>query len=311
MSHATTPVVTALPRAVRAQARVLAAHLPSALGGDATSVHRARVASRRLREALAALPAVAEADKLRKDVRRITRALGPVRELDVALVTLEAESAREAFDRDAVADVRRFVERERLRRIATMVRTRVPALDAVTDRADRVADATVGAPVMAAETRLLRKRLRGRAAALTAAIGECGALYAPERMHAVRIATKKLRYAAEIAQASRLWPLSGSIRTLKRMQEDLGTLHDLQVLVGCVDAAAQRRRRSGLARGLRDLVDGLERDCRARHAALLPRLPKLAAAAAAVGTLVQPEAITTRPRMLSVRRLAAPRRRVV
>jgi CHAD domain-containing protein len=62
--------------------------LPAATSGDVVSVHRARVASRRLREVLPVLADAAGTHHLgraSKDVRRITRALGPIRELDVAI----------------------------------------------------------------------------------------------------------------------------------------------------------------------------------------------------------------------------------
>ena len=65
--------------------------MPAAQEGDEVSVHEARVASRRLREALPVLGARAKeaaVDRAGKGVRRITRALGPVRELDVTLSLL-------------------------------------------------------------------------------------------------------------------------------------------------------------------------------------------------------------------------------
>ena len=67
----------------------------------------------------------------------------------------------------------------------------------------------------------------------TAAMREAGAVYLPERLHAVRIALKKLRYAvelaAEIAGAARNAPAPAA--ALKRAQELLGRMHDLQVLI--------------------------------------------------------------------------------
>ena len=49
-------------------------------------MHRARVATRRLREALPVLDGERRGlRRLRKDLRALTRALGPVRELDVTL----------------------------------------------------------------------------------------------------------------------------------------------------------------------------------------------------------------------------------
>ena len=58
--------------------------MPGAVGGDAEALHQARVASRRIREALPL--EIRPPRKLMRQVRRITRALGPVRELDVALM---------------------------------------------------------------------------------------------------------------------------------------------------------------------------------------------------------------------------------
>ena len=72
--------------------RALAKHLPAALTGDSHAVHQARVASRRLRETLPIVGADLDgakaakgAKKVRRRMRRLTRALGPVRELEVAL----------------------------------------------------------------------------------------------------------------------------------------------------------------------------------------------------------------------------------
>src|SRR5262249_12253188 len=94
---ATTAMRTSLADVVRRQLRALLSHLPRARKGHVKDVHQARVASRRLREALP-VAAVAAPDLARpgleRDVRRLTRALGAVRELDVAL---------EEFDRDLTA----------------------------------------------------------------------------------------------------------------------------------------------------------------------------------------------------------------
>ena len=66
--------------------------MPAAQSGDVRSVHQARVATRRLREALPVLRKSLNADAIdraRQRVRRMTRALGPVRELDVSLAHLD------------------------------------------------------------------------------------------------------------------------------------------------------------------------------------------------------------------------------
>ena len=59
---------------------------PAAVAGDDLAVHQARVTSRRLREAVPVLATGltgSKAGKARKKIRRLTRALGSVRELDV------------------------------------------------------------------------------------------------------------------------------------------------------------------------------------------------------------------------------------
>ena len=71
---------------LRPQLARVARLLHKAETGDVTAVHQARVASRRLRELLPILeldPRVSR--KLGRRLRKVTRALGPVRELDVLL----------------------------------------------------------------------------------------------------------------------------------------------------------------------------------------------------------------------------------
>jgi CHAD domain-containing protein len=82
--------------------------MPAAQAGDVLSVHQARVASRRLRSALPVLGAHADEDQLdqvQRRVRRITRALGPVRELDVTLMLLAEFEGRGAAPARAIARI--------------------------------------------------------------------------------------------------------------------------------------------------------------------------------------------------------------
>src|SRR5918993_2609987 len=98
--------------------------MPAAQAGDEVSVHQARVASRRLREALPLLSIRADAgalDRADKRVRRITRALGPVRELDVTLLLLAELQRRKAAPVRAISRVRDAVIEERLERRRAML----------------------------------------------------------------------------------------------------------------------------------------------------------------------------------------------
>ena len=64
--------------------------LPGVEEGDVRAIHRARVASRRLRELLPMLQLDHETTrKLERGLRKVTRRLGPVRELDVLLPLID------------------------------------------------------------------------------------------------------------------------------------------------------------------------------------------------------------------------------
>ena len=74
-------------------------------------------------------------------------------------------------------------------------------------------------------------RVAKRASRLRAAIDEAGAVYLPERLHDVRLAIKKMRYALELgadASGARREP---DLRALTRGQEILGRMLDLQMLI--------------------------------------------------------------------------------
>src|SRR5450759_1405922 len=77
-----------LVRLFERRTRALRRHLSAAIAGKDTGVHQARVASRRLREAVPVLTEGlhhSKAGKAQRKIRRLTQALGSVRELDVTL----------------------------------------------------------------------------------------------------------------------------------------------------------------------------------------------------------------------------------
>jgi CHAD domain-containing protein len=127
----------------------------------------------------------------------------------------------------------------------------------------------------------LRISTRGRR--LDKAIDEAGQIYAPEALHQVRIAAKKLRYALEIADESGAVPCAPTLRAIKKAQDALGRLHDLQILQHHVAAvgAAPRGRRSTPDAGLAVLSRLIEDRCRHLHGRYVSQLPSLREAAAA------------------------------
>src|SRR5688572_14340518 len=211
------PVTTML---LLRRARELQRQLPAAVAGDDTGVHQARVASRRLREAV---PVLAADTKLRKKaerkIRRVTRALGTVREMDVTVQILDEFARGPGIPRDALEDVRTHVVAERDRRRAAMLdRLRRVNTAKLSRRLEEVAIMIPGATL--GEWRgALVARVRQRAHRLGVAIHRAGQVYAAEQLHLVRIATKKLRYALELVADSRLAAVRPMVNTLKRAQE--------------------------------------------------------------------------------------------
>jgi CHAD domain-containing protein len=55
-------------------------------------------------------------------------------------------------------------------------------------------------------------------------------VYTPHRLHRMRLATKKLRYSIELADAARVASAGDLVETLKTVQDVLGEIHDLEVL---------------------------------------------------------------------------------
>src|SRR6476661_9362343 len=116
-----TPRVTTL--LLQRLSRALKRHLPQAVAGDDLGVHQARVTSRRLREAVPVLATGltgTKAGKARRKIRRLTRALGAVRELDVTLHIIDELAQKPGVPRPALADVRAHVIEAREERRAVM-----------------------------------------------------------------------------------------------------------------------------------------------------------------------------------------------
>jgi len=246
-----------------------------AIAGKDSGVHQARVASRRLREALPTLTEGLRNTKSRKaerKVRRITQALGAVRELDVTLHLIDELAERADIPRPALAEVRaQVIEAREQRRKLMLERLDDVDTEKLARRLRSVRQALVTPGPGHAWRPALASRTVRRARRLEKAIDEAGQIYAPESLHLVRIASKKLRYSLEIADESGVAPCGETLRTLKRAQEALGRLHDLQVLLHHVAAvgAAPRSRRStpdaGLAVLSRMIEDEIGRaSCRER-----------------------------------------------
>jgi CHAD domain-containing protein len=250
---------SAIGRRLRSLERGLSANLAT----DVEALHRTRVATRRLREALPLLPPaseLAEADRqgLReasKAIRDLTRALGGVRELDVAKSILDEVAGAHPDLASGVSAIRSAIDDARDRRLQQLQkRVEVGRLHRTSRALAEIAGRTGGHHAPA-----LRRRIPHRAARLKTAVAKAGLVYAAEQLHEVRIAAKKLRYALELAEEVEGRPTRPFVQELKQIQDLLGRLHDLQVVATFACTVSTDRDREGEVRraaaAVGDLLD--------------------------------------------------------
>jgi CHAD domain-containing protein len=249
--------------------------------GDVRALHRARVASRRLRELLPVLQldSSVTAEILRR-LRKVTQRMAPSRELDVLARQLDELRQSGRYDEESLSRVASAISQQRAAARERLVE-KLPVADLrrVASKLEKIAQEL--APEKAeGESRSATRgwrwavgaRIGRRASALKAAVEDAGAMYLPERLHAVRIGVKKLRYAVELeSDVSSAGKLTPHLRTLKRNQERLGRLHDRQVLIDQVRQVQASSTRPDVAvwRRLDTLVTTLENECRRLHARYL------------------------------------------
>lgn len=212
---------------------------------DIEALHDMRVASRRLREAFEMFDFCFPAKSYQKIYRRIkqvTRALGEARNADVAMAYFNGLSAAtdDILVHVALEDLLRRLARSRrqarLRLVSGLdqcrlqklpgelgqVFSRIEAMPARYQRGPRQS--------IVLARRLLSQRVREFFAASAAVAGEDDEV----NLHKVRIATKKLRYAAEALDYAVGENITDNLKTLKQLQETLGEIHDRDVFAGLV-----------------------------------------------------------------------------
>jgi CHAD domain-containing protein len=271
-----TEASAALARVLTRRIDALRAHAEAAREGTVEGVHQARVATRRLREAVpvaaAGLRSVRR-KRIRRALRTLTRALGPVRDCDVVLLLIaglesgddvDLQALRQTWTREVLAE--RGQRRRSLRRALAP-----PRIDTLSRAVAALASARAAATEQGWRRRLAA-RLDQRARRLRQRIDEAGPLFVPDRLHAVRIAGKQLRYALELADECRLAAVGPLLARLKRNQDTLGRLQDLDTLLGRLqrlDGAGDPYGR--VQQAAEHLAGHLDREMRQLHAAYLRR----------------------------------------
>jgi len=209
---------------------------------DSESIHRMRVASRRLRSFLplfALCLSRKTCDRWRKQLRRLTRALGEVRDIDVQIACVG-----HVLKHQASREERPGIERLLLRLQQRHHALREPVGQAIEQfTASQLAEemeqtlmhlvyvsqasgADIPGPYV---YRKLRKAVRARLKAFQ--------IYAPyvqypecsEELHAMRIAAKHLRYILQACTPFYLDAVQEPARTARTFQTLLGDIHDCDV----------------------------------------------------------------------------------
>jgi len=257
------------------QARAFGGHLPGAIEGEVEPVHQCRVATRRLRELLPLCEcelSAGIASRARRRLRRVGGAMGPVREVDVALELADELAQQQVVRDEAEERLRQHLQDEREERREQML-DRLRAINTLKLERDLADVARLLG--MRQQTDLwaqaLASRMESRAGTLLETVEAAGPLYIADRVHAVRIATKRLRYVLELAGDTGEARTKRAVRDARSVQETLGRLHDLDVLAALMQdliaaAAGQPWREPLKAAHLH-----LERECRSLHGQYVSR----------------------------------------
>ncbi len=259
-----------LKRPLERRVRALLRHLRPTTEGAVEPLHQCRVATRRLRELLPLCDAeldVRTAARARKRVRQLGGALGAVRELDVALGLVdELERAGRATPPAAGRLRQRVCEERERQRKRMRVRLKPAGLRKVARDVSEVLKAIGMLDATDAWALVLAERLSERAARLRDAVADAGSMYVSERVHEVRIAAKKLRYALELASETGEADTADAVARLKKIQDSLGRLHDIEILqelLHSIDLLAHRD--ESWAAELAALDGDLTEECRRLH----------------------------------------------
>jgi len=172
-------------------------------GDDPEELHAMRTATRRLRADLLAVREIFESDevaRLRGELRWLGATLGAARDADVQADGLRGLGDLPAPERAVVTRLLQALERERARaRVAVLA-----ALD--TDRYARLLrelEARIQHPPLVAEEFSLREIAAAAFVRLRRAVEELPEAPSNRALHAVRLAVKRARYAAELARRGR------------------------------------------------------------------------------------------------------------
>ena len=222
---------------LRRNCAAMLAHEPGTrLGEDPEELHDMRVATRRMRAALAmfadTLPA--RSRHVRSELGWLADALGAVRDLDVQLERVGQWSGEVSEqDRGALGDLSRLLSHQRgearSRLLAALESSRyerlVASFSAMLRQGPSRRLPAARAPAVVVVPDLVRMRHR----AVTKAAKQARRSGAADDFHRLRIRAKRLRYALEFVAEVYRGQTTKYVRTLVRLQDLLGLMQDARV----------------------------------------------------------------------------------
>ncbi|MEV5537367.1 CHAD domain-containing protein [Saccharopolyspora shandongensis] len=227
------PLAEHIRAGLDARLRALISHDPGTRQGeDPEELHQMRVSVRRMRAMLLSGRRFLDQDwsePLRAELGWLGRALGPVRDLDVLLERLRAESADlPADERAAAARLISGLEAEhglaRVEMLAALDSDRYLAL--LRSIADSLR-AGLPTPESDVDTEHeLRRLVLGQFRKLRKSVARLPEAPADDELHALRIRGKRVRYTAELAQPAFGRPMQQLIKAAKQFQDVLGEHQD-------------------------------------------------------------------------------------
>lgn len=268
------PRLTLREKILRDRLRRLRRTFPGVRRGDSESIHAARTSTRRLR---ALLPLLAldprSTRKLTGRLRRAGRRLGRLRDIDTQLLLvgelqrLDDEDGtllphlHRSLSAKRAGVYERLTERKFVRRLERL------AGQLLADSAKTVAPAERERALLRAANAHVVRRVR----ALRGGLDEAGTIYDADRLHQVRILVKKLRYSAEVTADAEGYPGASDLRRLRRVQDVLGRLHDVKVLLDRIQATERRATSPDIVKPKEysRVVNLLETRCRRLHGRFL------------------------------------------
>jgi CHAD domain-containing protein len=255
---------------IRRQVKQLAEQLDGVRAAeDIEFVHRARVATRRLRAALRMFGECFAKKKIkrwRNAIRQVTSSLGNARDRDVQIEclcgTLSAMNANDAFPGVAHVLVQLEHERERFQRHVVKAVDRLESCGVLREMqkaTKKVLDSAVkrdaeGDDPPVAETKIgpvrptheACEQIKGHVLRQLGELLQYESCLAEaedrERHHAMRIAAKRLRYTLEISRAICRGRLNEGVEAIKKLQSLLGDIHDCDVWLDHLDKFAADER---------------------------------------------------------------------